>query len=144
MHPIIKPWLFREWGLDIIGKIHPPSSKGHRFVLVAMNYFTKWTAVVPLKNMAHKEIIEFITKHIIHRLVARAEGWWSGLFEGSSSEDVDAQYSLLVEDEQYVLLCWINNIFWYIIIYVLLYIYALNVLLCLKCVLLFICFVVYG
>jgi hypothetical protein len=46
---------------------HPPSLKGHRFVLVTMDYFTKWTEVVPLKNMTHKEVIEFITKHIIHR-----------------------------------------------------------------------------
>jgi transposase InsO family protein len=35
--------------------------KGHRFVLVATDYFTKWTEVVPLKNMTHKEVIEFIT-----------------------------------------------------------------------------------
>jgi hypothetical protein len=36
-------------------------------VLVATNYFTKWTEVVALKNMTHREVIEFITKHIIHR-----------------------------------------------------------------------------
>jgi hypothetical protein len=66
MHPIIKPWSFREWGLDFIAQIHPPSSKGHHFVLVDMNYYTKWTEAVPLKNMTHKEVIEFITEHIIH------------------------------------------------------------------------------
>jgi transposase InsO family protein len=32
-----------------------------------MDYFTKWTKAVPLKNMTHREVIEFITKHIIHR-----------------------------------------------------------------------------
>jgi hypothetical protein len=67
MHPIIKPWPFRGLGLNFIGQIHPPSSKGHRFVLVAMDYFTKWIEVVPLKNMTQKEVIEFITEHIIHR-----------------------------------------------------------------------------
>jgi transposase InsO family protein len=36
-------------------------------VLVAMYYFTKWTGAVPLKNMTHKEVIQFITEHIIHR-----------------------------------------------------------------------------
>jgi transposase InsO family protein len=36
-------------------------------VLVATNYFTKWTEVVALKNMTHWEVIEFVTKHIIHR-----------------------------------------------------------------------------
>jgi hypothetical protein len=67
LHPIIKPWPFREWGLDFIGEIHPSSSKGHRFVLVATDYFTKWTEVVALKNMTHREVIEFINEHIIHR-----------------------------------------------------------------------------
>ena len=36
-------------------------------MLVATDYFTKWTETVPLKNMTHKEVIEFITEHIIHR-----------------------------------------------------------------------------
>jgi hypothetical protein len=36
-------------------------------VLVATDYFTKWTEVVPLKNMTHKEVIHFILEHIIHR-----------------------------------------------------------------------------
>jgi hypothetical protein len=67
LHPIIKPWPFRGWGLDFIGQIHPSSSKGHRLVLVDMDYFTKWTEVVPLKDMMHKEVIEFITEHILHR-----------------------------------------------------------------------------
>jgi transposase InsO family protein len=36
-------------------------------VLVATDYFTKWTEAIALKNMTHKEVIEFITEHIIHR-----------------------------------------------------------------------------
>jgi hypothetical protein len=67
VHPIIKPWPFRGWALDFIGQINPPSSKGHRFVLVATNYFTNWTEAVPLKNMTHREVIEFIIELIIHR-----------------------------------------------------------------------------
>ena len=52
----------------MIGQIHPlPSPKGHCFVLVAMNYFTKWITVVTLKNTTHNEAIEFVTEHIIHR-----------------------------------------------------------------------------
>jgi hypothetical protein len=67
MHPIIKPWSFRGRGLDFIGQIYPPSSKGHHFVLVAIDYSTKCTEVVPLNYMMHKDVIEFITEHIIHR-----------------------------------------------------------------------------
>src|SRR5664279_733401 len=47
--------------------IHPASSKGHRFVLVATDYFTKWSEAVPLRNMTHKEVIQFITEHIVHK-----------------------------------------------------------------------------
>ncbi|KAL6321576.1 hypothetical protein AAG906_024569 [Vitis piasezkii] len=30
------------WGIDIIGKISPKSSSGHEYILVAIDYFTKW------------------------------------------------------------------------------------------------------
>jgi transposase InsO family protein len=36
-------------------------------VIVATDYFTKWTEAIPLKSMTHREVIEFITGHIIHR-----------------------------------------------------------------------------
>jgi hypothetical protein len=32
-----------------------------------MDYFTKWIKAVPLKNMTHKEVINFILEHIVHR-----------------------------------------------------------------------------
>jgi hypothetical protein len=67
LHPIIKSWSFHGWALDFVGQIHAASSKGYQFVLVATNYFTKWTEAVLLKNMTHKEVIHFISKHIIHR-----------------------------------------------------------------------------
>jgi hypothetical protein len=67
LHPIIKPWLFYGWALDFVGQIHPALSKGHQFVLVATNYFTKWTKAISLKNMMHKEVIHFISEHIIHK-----------------------------------------------------------------------------
>ena len=67
LHPIVKPWPFRGSGLDFIGQIHPASSRCHRFVQIATDYFTKWTEVVPLKNMTQKEVINIVLEHIIHR-----------------------------------------------------------------------------
>jgi hypothetical protein len=67
LDPIVKHWPFRGWGLDFIGEIHPSPLKGHQFVLFVTYYFTKWTEVVDLKNMTHKEVIEYVIKHIIHR-----------------------------------------------------------------------------
>jgi hypothetical protein len=36
-------------------------------MLVTTDYLTKWMEAVPLKNMTHKEIIHFISEHMIHR-----------------------------------------------------------------------------
>jgi hypothetical protein len=67
MHSIIKPLPFRGWGLDFISKIHPSSTKGHYFVIVSTDYFTKWIETISLKNMTHKEVIGSITENIIRR-----------------------------------------------------------------------------
>jgi hypothetical protein len=61
LHPIIKPWPFRGWGLDFIGQIHHSSSKGHRFMLVATDYFTKWTEVVPFEEYDTKRYLSSST-----------------------------------------------------------------------------------
>jgi hypothetical protein len=65
INSIVKLWPFRGWGQDIIGEIHPESSKGHQFILVATDYFTKWTEAVPLRNMTHREV-SFVQEHIIY------------------------------------------------------------------------------
>jgi hypothetical protein len=64
---ITKPCLFYYLALDFVGQIHPASYNGHRFVLVDIDYFTKWTEAVPLKKMTHKGVIHFILGHIVHR-----------------------------------------------------------------------------
>lgn len=33
LYPIVKPWPFRGWAVDLIGKIYPPSSKQHNIHL---------------------------------------------------------------------------------------------------------------
>ncbi|RVW25276.1 Retrovirus-related Pol polyprotein from transposon 17.6 [Vitis vinifera] len=42
LHALTSPWPFSVWGIDIIGKVSPKSSSGHEFILVAIDYFTKW------------------------------------------------------------------------------------------------------
>jgi hypothetical protein len=67
LNPIIKPWPFRGWGIDLIGQINPPSSKGHKFVLLATDYFTKWVEEIPLKKVTSENMVEFVKEHIIYR-----------------------------------------------------------------------------
>jgi hypothetical protein len=68
MNSIVNTWPCRRCGLDFIGEIHPGSSKGHRFILVVTDYFTKWTEAVSLRNMTRREVISFVQEHIIYRL----------------------------------------------------------------------------
>ena len=67
MNHIIKPWPFRGWGIDIIGQIHPPSNKGHKFIVVATYYFTKWVEAIPLKMVTSQNMIDFVQEHIIYQ-----------------------------------------------------------------------------
>ncbi|KAK1682430.1 hypothetical protein QYE76_043278 [Lolium multiflorum] len=67
MNPIIKPWPFRGWGMDMIGKIHPASSKGHEWILAITDYFTKWVEAVSMKKVKSEDVINFVKEHVIHR-----------------------------------------------------------------------------
>lgn len=43
LHSNTKPWPFRGWIMDVIGKVTPSSgSAKHVWILIAIDYFTKW------------------------------------------------------------------------------------------------------
>ena len=65
LHTIMKPWTFRGWALDVIGEIKPASTKQQRYVLVGIDYFTKWVEAVALTNVDQEVVIEFVQSHII-------------------------------------------------------------------------------
>ncbi|XP_026377848.1 uncharacterized protein LOC113272174 [Papaver somniferum] len=56
-----------SWGLDIIGKINPPSSKQHEYIITATEYFTKWLEAIPLRGTTGATIADFIKEYIICR-----------------------------------------------------------------------------
>jgi hypothetical protein len=53
--------------MDMIGKINPPSSKGHQFILAITDYFTKWVEAIPMKSVASRDVIQFVKEYVIHR-----------------------------------------------------------------------------
>ena len=61
------PWSFSIWGIDIIRKIHPTASNGHEFILVAIDYFTKWLEAASYKVLNSKKVAQFIQTNIIYR-----------------------------------------------------------------------------
>jgi hypothetical protein len=58
---------FEKWGLDVIGEITLSSSKQHRYILIATDYFTKWVEAIPLTHMNEKVVIQFIEQQLITR-----------------------------------------------------------------------------
>ncbi|XP_047256055.1 uncharacterized protein LOC124888811 [Capsicum annuum] len=44
------PWPFVAWGKDVIGPIEPKASNGYTFILVAIDYFTKWIEAATFNN----------------------------------------------------------------------------------------------
>ena len=64
--PIITPWLFVQWGLDIMGPFLT-AVKQLKFLVVGIDYFTKWVKVEALATITEKNVRSFVWKNIICR-----------------------------------------------------------------------------
>ena len=58
---------FQQWGLDFIGEINPSSLGQHKWILTAIDFFTKWVKAIPTRNATDKVIIDFIEENILSR-----------------------------------------------------------------------------
>jgi len=63
------PWPFSMWGIDVIGAIEPKALNRHGFILVAIDYFTKWVEAASYANVTRSVVVRFIKKEIIYRYV---------------------------------------------------------------------------
>ena len=52
------PWSFSMWGIDMISMIEPKPSNRHRFILVAIDYFTKWVEAASYTNVTSQVVID--------------------------------------------------------------------------------------
>lgn len=67
LQPISIEAPFKKWRMDFIGDISDPSSVGHKWILVATDYFTKWVEAIPTKKATHQIVMEFLFNQIICR-----------------------------------------------------------------------------
>jgi len=65
LQPIIAPFPFSTWGLDIIRKISSPSTDDHNFIITTTKYFTKWVESVPLTMVLGMVIANFLLNQIM-------------------------------------------------------------------------------
>ena len=63
---ITSPWPFSQQGIDIVGPL-PQGKDQVKFLLVAIDYFTKWVEAEALATIMEVEIQIFVWKNIIYR-----------------------------------------------------------------------------
>ena len=66
MHPVIAIGPFSKWGVDFT-TCHPPSAQGHKYIIVAIDYFMKWAEAMPTYLNDGKTTTLFTFNHIIAR-----------------------------------------------------------------------------
>ena len=57
LNPILEVEIFDVWGIDFMGPF--PNSFGNQFILVAVDYVSKWVEVVPTKTNDNKCLSNF-------------------------------------------------------------------------------------
>ncbi|RDY12591.1 Pol polyprotein, partial [Mucuna pruriens] len=67
LHNLTSPWPFSMWGIDMIRPIEPKASNGHRFILVAIDYFTKWVEAASYFTVTRNVVVKFSKRDIICR-----------------------------------------------------------------------------
>ena len=58
---------FEKWRIDYIGEVHPHSSKGMAYIVVATEYLTKWAEAKVVKTNTAANAATFMYKNIISR-----------------------------------------------------------------------------
>ena len=58
---------FERWGIDFIGEVHPTSSRQNQWIIVAIEYLTKWAEAKAVRADNAKDTAFFIFENIITR-----------------------------------------------------------------------------
>ena len=66
LHPIIIVSTFAKWGIDF-NTCNPHSAGGHGYIILAVDYFTKWAKVMPTFTKDRKTIATFVFNYVIAR-----------------------------------------------------------------------------
>ena len=64
--PMMAPWPFAQWGLDILGPF-PTRTRQMKFLVVGIDYFTKWIEAEPLAKITQRNVKNFVWKSIVCR-----------------------------------------------------------------------------
>ena len=62
LYSMTSSWPFSIWGIDVIRRISFKASNGHEYILVAIDYFTKWVEVASYSVLKVKHVARFLEK----------------------------------------------------------------------------------
>ena len=66
MTSITSPWPFFQWGIDIVGPF--PEGPGKvKFLIVSIDYFTKWVEAEAVATISGEKVIKFVWRQIVCR-----------------------------------------------------------------------------
>ena len=66
--PILEVEIFDLWGIDFMGPF--PLSYGNQYILVAVDYVSKWAEAIPTRTNDNQVVIKFLREYIISRFGA--------------------------------------------------------------------------
>ena len=62
LNTILVVELFDVWGIDFMGPF--PTSYGHTYILVGVDYVSKWVEAIPCKTNDHRVVLKFLKANI--------------------------------------------------------------------------------
>ncbi|KAL6338382.1 hypothetical protein AAG906_018753 [Vitis piasezkii] len=65
LSPILIMDIFYVWGIDFMGPF--PMSFGHSYILVGVDYVSKWVEAIPCRSNDHKVVLKFLKDNIFAR-----------------------------------------------------------------------------
>jgi len=65
LNPILVVKIFNVWGIDFMGPF--PLSYGYQYILVAVDYVSKWIEVVACRTNDHKVVVNFLKENVFSR-----------------------------------------------------------------------------
>ncbi|XP_065017671.1 uncharacterized protein LOC135644139 [Musa acuminata AAA Group] len=64
--PIDCAWPFAQWGLDLLGPF-PLASGQRKYIVVGVDYFTKWVEAEPLATITERQMEKFVWRNLVTR-----------------------------------------------------------------------------
>ena len=65
LNPILVVDLFDVWGIDFMGPFL--SSFGYIYILVGVDYVSKWVEAVPCRAVDHRVVLKFLMENIFSK-----------------------------------------------------------------------------